>query len=99
VVIQFGLFATLSRVCCVSMKGDPSPDVSSSVENSAMLAGGCGRGRGRGPSCGHDSGGVDAEIRGDVFVLTVVKTVIYQISARTSLVNLSGLKLLVLPLL
>jgi len=48
---------TLSRVRCVSMRGDSSSGVSFSVEKSAMVVGGRGRGGGRGCGRGHDSRG------------------------------------------
>ena len=42
---------------------------------------------------------MDAEIRVHVIIFTVMETIIHQISVGTSLINLNGLKLLILHLL
>jgi len=78
------------------MGGDSSSCVSSGVENSAMVTKGRGRGgeRGRGRATIQED--LDTEIRIHIIVPIVIKTIIHQISIRTSLVNLSGVMLVIL---
>jgi len=82
------LFATLSRVCRVSIGGDYSSGVSSGVDNSAMLAIGYSRGGGyRRVMVMIQEEDVDAKRRVNVSMFIVVETLIHQISAGTRYVT------------
>ena len=92
-------YATLSRVRLISIGGDSFSDIPSSVENSIMIVGAMVEVEDVAVIViaiqGED---VDTKIRIHVIMLNVVEIIIHQVSAGTSSVNLSGLRLLILHL-